>query len=287
MKIGFISPASHVVYEDIKNAINYFENQGHKIVLSKNIYKQERFMAGSDEERLSDLHDMFADKSVDFIIATRGAYGSPRLLDKIDYELIKQNKKGFIGLSDVTALSLAMYKMAGLSSYTGMVIKSDFKDETLPPLLKQSLNHALNHQKQSFKDLEIYNKGKAEGILVGGNLTMIMSLMGTPYEVDFQDKILFIEEIGEEPFRVDRMINQLRLANVFNKIKGLIIGDFTVKLSKDKLDGTLDEVFYEQFKHLNIPIINNFLNGHIKEKYLLKIGAKIFLDCVNGEIHEM
>ena len=286
MSIGIVAPASPVTYDDIKGGILWLQKNGFSVKTGKNLYKADRFMAGSDQERADDINEMFADNDVDVIIAARGGYGSGRMLPYVDYGNIKRHQKTFIGLSDITALQLAMLKKAGLPSYTGMVIKTDFTPDPAP-LLVDSLFAAVAGKKQCYNHLTRINGGKATARIIGGNLTMIASLAGTEFFPDFTDSILFIEEVGEQPFRVDRMLNTLDLCGVFKKIKGIVIGDFSVKESNDSADGSLDEVFNERFSRLSIPVVKDFINGHIKNKYLLKIGAIATLDADKGELYEI
>jgi len=286
MSIGIVAPASPVTYDDIKGGIHWLQKNGFTVKTGKNIYKADRFMAGSDQERADDINEMFADDDIDIIIAARGGYGSGRILPYVDYENVKKHKKTFIGLSDITALQLAILKKADLPSYTGMVIKTDFTPDP-EPLLSDSIFAVVSGKKQHYNRLTRINGGKVTARIIGGNLTMIASLAGTEFFPDFTDSILFIEEIGEQPFRVDRMLNTLDLCGVFKKIKGIVIGDFSVKESNDPADGSLDEVFRERFTRLPVPVVKDFMNGHIKNKYLLKIGATVTLDADKGEIHEI
>ena len=286
MLIGIVSPASPVTYDDIKGGIIWLQKNGFSVKTGKNVYKADRFMAGSDQERAEDINEMFADDDVDVIVAARGGYGSGRILPYVDYENIKKHKKIFIGLSDITALQLAMLKKAALPSYTGMVIKTDFTPDP-GPISAKSLLAAISGKKQYYNNLTRINGGKATAKIIGGNLTMIASLAGTDFFPDFTDSILFIEEVGEQPFRVDRMLNTLDLCGVFKKIKGIVIGDFSVKESSEPDDGSLDEVFNERFAKLSVPVVKDFMNGHIKNKYLLKIGAIATLDADKGELYEI
>ena len=225
--IGIISPASSA--DDItkvEEGVRYLEKIGYRVEVGKNVGQYHGYLAGEDNLRLKDLHYMFNKKEVKAIICIRGGYGSPRLLDKIDYKIIKNNPKIFVGYSDITALNMAFFNKTGLITFTGPMVSVDFNDE-ISKYTEENFWRILTSNKKIGRielpeedKLFQLSKGSESGRIIGGNLALIASLLGTNYFPDMKDKILFLEDVGELPFRIDRMLNQLRLSGVFSKIKG-------------------------------------------------------------------
>jgi muramoyltetrapeptide carboxypeptidase len=286
--IGIISPASSP--DDmtrIEAGVKYLENLGYRVEVGKNVGKVHGYLAGSNEERLEDIHYMFGKKDVKAIFCTRGGYGSPRLLDKINYKLIQNNPKIFVGYSDITALQMAFLKKTGLLSFAGPMIAVDFHDEVSP--FTEEMFWKLLTSNKKYGRVELPNeekifhlvKGSAKGRIVGGNLSLFSSLIGTDYLPDLKEKILLIEEIGEVPYRIDRMLNQLRLAKILKKPAGVILGAFTDcnEIDPNKRTLTLGEVITEYFKYLGIPIIYNFKHGHLKDNITIPLGINIKLNA--------
>ena len=286
--IGIISPASSA--DDItkvEGGVRYFEKVGYRVEVGKNVGRYHGYLAGEDKLRLKDLHYMFNKKEVKAVICIRGGYGSPRLLDKIDYKMIKNNPKIFVGYSDITALNLAFFYKTGLITFTGPMISVDFNDE-ISNYTEENFWRVLTSNKKIGRielpmedKLFQLSKGSDTGRIIGGNLALIASLLGTGYFPDMKEKILFLEDVGELPFRIDRMFNQLRLSNVFDKIKGLILGAFIDCHETDPAKKTLSlgEVVDDYLGHLKIPIVYNFPNGHIKDIMPVPNGIKIKLNA--------
>ncbi len=291
--IGIISPASSPdEYSKIEAGVNYLEKLGYRVESGKNIGKSTGYLAGTNEERLKDLHDMFRNKNVKAIFCARGGYGSPRLLDKIDYKLIAANPKIFVGYSDITALQLAFMAKTGLATFAGPMLAVDFADE-ISPYTEEMFWALLTSNKKFGKiippnDEKIFHltTGNIKGRVIGGNLSLISSLIGTEYLPPFKDKILFLEEIGELPYRIDRMLNQLRLAGLLRKINGAILGAFVDCNETDPLKKslTLGEVISEYFGTLDIPVVYNFKHGHLKENITVPYGIMVKLNAVNNYV---
>ncbi len=283
--IGIISPAS--LPNDltkIEKGVNYLEKLGYRVEVGKNVEKSYGYLAGSDEERLDDIHAMFKNKDVKAIINIRGGYGSGRLLDKINYNLIKKNPKIFVGYSDITALQMAFLKKTGLVTFAGPMLAVDFWKDEVDPFTEEffwkmisstkKIGKLINPDKENFYTL---TKGRGEGKLIGGNLSLISSLLGTPYQPDFNNSVLLLEEIGEEPYSIDRMFYQLKYAtNSFKNIKGIIIGRFADCYIKDKdiPSLTLNDVISDYFGELKIPVIYNVKHGHIEQNLTIPWGLK-------------
>ena len=281
--IGILAPSGGINKNKFDIAVNNLKNLGYKIKLSKNIYDTNRYLAGNDEDKIEELHKFFEDSEIDMIMCARGGYGAIRLINKIDYDLIKNNPKPFIGFSDVTALLLMIYKKTGMVTYHGPMACSDFGDLTPPPdpLLKGegmmfswcNLLKALEEEKLEFEGKKIYKGGKAQGIIWGGNLATVVSLCGIDF-IPNEDFIFFAEDLNEPVYKIDRMFQQLINIEQFkNKCKGLVLGDF---LDVDNQEW-LEEYFEELAFRLDIPVVGGFKITHNKEKITIPIGKKCYL----------
>ncbi len=226
--IGIISPASSV--DDpgkLEKSVSYLEKLGYKVKIGGNVGKVNGYLAGTDKERVDDLHSMFSDKNVKAVFCLRGGYGAARLLDKIDYKIIKNHPKIFVGYSDISAIQLAIFYKAGLITFAGPMPGVDFYDE-VSPFTEEMFWKLLTSPKKfgrfnnpDNENILSLNSGSASGRVVGGNLSVISGLIGTEYLPDLKDKILLIEEIGEMPYRIDRMLNQFRLSKMLMELKEL------------------------------------------------------------------
>ncbi len=294
--IGLISPASSP--EDltkIDNAVIYFEKLGYFVKVGENVGKSDGYLAGTDEDRLNNLHSMFADKNIKAIVSIRGGYGSGRLLDKINYNLIKRNPKIFIGYSDITALNLAIFKKTGLVTFEGPMVTTDF-GSIIDPYTEENFWKIVTAKKKFGKlqnpDGEKFftlAKGRAEGRILGGNLSILTSLAGTKFFPDFKNSILLLEELNEEPYRIDRMLNHLRLLGVFEKIDGIVLGRFVDCYQKagERTERTLNRVISEYFENLGKPVIYNVSHGHVRKNFTLPIGIRVKINSTRGFIEIM
>lgn len=273
--IAVIAPAGCVENnEKAEVAKKFFENMGYKIVFGKHMFKQNNYLAGSDEERLEDLHNSFEDKNIKAVFCLRGGYGCIRLINKIDYDLIKKNPKIFAGYSDITALCTMFLKKAGLITYHAPMFQSDFGTEkpsiyTLSKFLKILTTHGV----ENLKSQKVYNEGFARGILFGGNLATLTSLCGVDFIPD-EKFIFFAEELNEPVYKIDRMFYQLLNIEKFRKnVCGIVLGDFL------KIDNKLwlDDLFKEISKTLNVPVLHCLKITHKKNKLTVPVG-------INAEI---
>lgn len=270
--IGIIALSGVCEKEKILNAKAYFEAKGFNVKLSENIFDKERYLAGSDKKKLEELIKFFNDPKIDIIIAARGGYGAIRLVNDIDYDVIKNNPKIFCGYSDVTALLLMIYKKTGLVTYHGPMATSDFAQEPLESNY-QIFMKAINDEKLVFFGDKIYKNGSAEGIIWGGNLATVVSLCGLDF-IPQEDFIFFAEDLNEPVYKIDKMFQQLINIEKFKShCKGIILGDFLDCGN----DFWLDEYFKELAGRLNIPIASGFQITHNKEKVTIPIGAKCSL----------
>ncbi|MDZ7624064.1 MAG: LD-carboxypeptidase [Ignavibacteriaceae bacterium] len=289
--IGIISPASSP--DDlslIESGVRYIEGFGYHTILGKNVGKIRGYLAGTDAERVDDIHQMFGDKKVKAIFCLRGGYGAFRLLDKIDYKLIRSNPKIFVGFSEITSLQMAFLQRANLITFAGPMVLPNFSKE-VSPYTEEYFWRMITSTKKlgkvklpEFDKLPSLNSGIAAGRLIGGNLAVFVSLLGTKYLPDLKNKILLLEEISEPPYKIDRMLNQLRLNKVFDKVSGIILGNFSdcVELDRNKKTLTLEEVWIDYFSSIKIPVVHSFPHGHIKDLVTLPIGSKIKLNATKG-----
>ena len=289
--IGIVSPASSPANLDkIEQGVNYLEKLGYKVEIGENVGKEHGYLAGSDAERLDDLHSMFRNKDVKAIFCVRGGYGSGRLLDNLNFSLIKKNPKILVGYSDITALQMAIFKKTGLISFAGPMLATDFSDnvnkyteENFWKVISSSKIIGKLHNPRDEKFYTI-NLGRGEGIILGGNLAVFNSLLGTEFMPNLKNSILMLEDIGEEPYKIDRLLNQLKLAKVFDQINGVILGRFVDCYEKDKSKQTikLNEVIEHYFSKLKIPVLYSFSHGHIEENLTIPFGIKCKLNTSRG-----
>lgn len=289
--IALIAPSSPTSIENVKKAEELLIQMGFKVKMGKSPYEKYGYLSGSDEIRANDINNMFKDKEVDAIICLRGGYGTPRILDLIDYDIIRENPKIFVGYSDITALHIAFTQISNLLTFHGPMMTSDIigsfsdfsKDNFFGLIMKtRDIDKISNPEGE---EISTINGGVAEGTIIGGNLSLIAATIGTPYEIDVKDKILFMEEIAEEPYSIDRMLNQLRLSGKFEDAKGIILGDFNRCVSEKHDESlTLEQVIRDHIEPAGKPTILNLKAGHCEPMVTLPFGAKVKLDADNKEI---
>lgn len=281
--IGFLSVAGNV--EDriaVENAKKYFEECGYKVKISPNTFDSNNYLSGTDEARLEALTEFFSDDSINAIIALRGGYGSVKIINRINYDLIKANPKIFVGFSDITALSLMIYKKTGLMTFHGPMILSDFSGE-VDNFTQKSFFDNLENAVTNIPLLPnsiTYSKGAAQGILWGGNLSTIASLCGQDF-IPGEMFILFIEDINEPAYKIDRMLTQLlNIASFKKNLGGILLGDFCGVDSQKYFD----DIFYKLGEKLSIPIRSGLKFGHVKQKLTLPIGRLYNFDTALSSI---
>lgn len=289
--IGIISPASPTTEEKVKKSYNKLIEMGFKVEIGESVYERHGYLSGTDDIRAADINNMFKDKKIKGIICTRGGYGTPRILDLIDYEAIKNNPKVFVGYSDITALHIAFNQKSDLVTFHGPMVASDmvegFSIFSRDNFLKSIMNKEPISKISNPEGEEIFtiNGGIAEGIIIGGNLSLIVDTIGTPYEINTTDKILFIEEIGEQPYNIDRMLNQLRLSGKLQEANGIILGDFNnCETENPEENLTLEQVINDQIKSTGKPTIFNLQAGHCNPMLTLPFGVKARLNADKKEL---
>ncbi len=285
-KVGIVAPAGYVSEIQIKNAAKKVEKAGFVPVIAEGILNRLGYLAGTDKDRAFQLNSMFKTKDIKAIIAARGGYGCSRILDLIDYDIIKENPKILGGYSDITALACAVYKMTHLVTFhSSMLIPEDTE------YTRNSMWNIFSKGKKGFSikpenpnEVKVLNEGKSSGILFGGNLTLLETLIGTKYDFSLFNKILFIEEINEPPYKIDRMLTHLKNSKNLSLLKGLIFGKMKGCQAQGENSLTLDYVIEDFCKDLKIPVMKDFSFGHVTDRCTLPIGVKAEIDTKNFQI---
>ena len=279
--IGLFNPSSPS-YDpiDMASLKKWFEQKGFQIKESPNLFSYDRFLSGTDFERASDLMTLFKDKNVDLLVALKGGYGSARILDLLDFETISKNKKPLMGFSDTTALQLGLWAKCGLKSWTGLSPRRDVAKTTpTDKMLEKSFDVYIKEGSMSLNLQSLSSDHpNVSGVLIGGTLSLVSELIGTPYQPNFKGCLLFLEDVMEEPYKIDRMLTQLRLAGVFNEVSGVIFGDFYKCISEDENDGNITEVLMDLAERIpQTPMWTGLPYGHSDTRIILPIGneAKI------------
>jgi len=303
--IGIISPAGAVKEENLwESTIKYFENKDYKVKIAPHSCDKNAYLAGKDEDRLSDLINFFTDKEIKAILCSRGGYGTFRLLEKIDWEIIRNNPKIFVGYSDITALLNNFVEKSGIVSFHGPLALSDFGVKEKNKYTEENFWNILEGKVKipySFENpikYECIIAGKTQGVLMGGNLVVLCGLLGTPYFPDLTGKILLLEDIGEPLYKIDRMLMQLKLAGVFKKVSGILFGEFTAIAESDTLSFSASEasvricqnkltpanIIKELTDGLNIPVGYGFTASHSTQKATLPLGVKYNFDSADFKL---
>lgn len=292
--VGVISPSEPVFSKkSLSRGMKTLEAIGFKPKLGpKALEVHANYEAGKVEDRIFDFHSMFLDDEVKAVFCTGGGYSSIKLLPQIDWSLIEKNPKVVIGYSDITVLLNVIQEKTGLITFHGPFVETLQQESRGGKYTVKNLKNAITKgeagQLQSFTEWKVLRPGKAEGYLAGGNLDSILSLMGTPYEPKWDNKILFIEEVEETVESIDNYLWRLRIAKVFKKIEGLIIGKFTnIVPIEEETDGwanidkppVIEEIILEATEGFNFPVIYGVDFGHDVPSLTIPIGAKALLDC--------
>ncbi|MDH5610514.1 MAG: LD-carboxypeptidase, partial [Cyclobacteriaceae bacterium] len=286
-RVGLITPAGALTRSAFEKTVNNLEQLGMSVSYSSNLRVRADFLSGTDQQRIDDIHSFFSNDQIDAILCARGGYGTTRLLDSINYDIIRANPKPFIGYSDITALLSAFYKHAGLVCFHGPVGASEFNDFTITSF--QDTLVAGEKTKLESEYPFVIQDGVAEGRLFGGNLSLLTSLLGTPHDVDYAGHILCVEEIGESPYRIDRMLTQLLSAGKLQRAAGIALGYFTNCDTKPddphyEYSIGLMEIFHDRLSGLGIPVVFGFPFGHEKRNATFPIGINAILDASKGKI---
>ncbi|GGX74166.1 S66 peptidase family protein [Pseudoduganella dura] len=292
--IGLVTPAGQVSKAAIDKAIANTEALGFQVKLGRHLEEVHGNYAGPWQHRLDDLHGMFGDPDVKAIWTIRGGSGAMQLLPHLDYALMRRHPKILVGYSDITALHVAIHRHAGLVTFHGPVGMSTLSDYSTGHLLdvlmrpedEYTIPMALDNSRKAFDEpghehyaLRTVVPGVATGRLTGGNLALVSALAGTPYAADIRDALLFLEEVNEEPYRVDRMLMQLNLNQPFRAAAGIMLGIFEgCGPAGDGPSLTLDETTDQHLRPLAIPAVTGWSFGHIRHQFTLPMGIRARMD---------
>lgn len=294
--VGIISPsaasADRMEYTFAKEAM---EAMGLKVKVGSNFKNRFGHLAGTDEERAADFNDMFADPEIKAIICLRGGSGAARILPLIDYEQVKANPKPLLGYSDITALHCALQSQTGLISFhgpNGSGSWNSFHANQFQQLFFDQKLLSFKNEVTKGDDLvakgnriQTLTSGTVDGKILGGNLTVLTALSGSIYYPDFQNSILFIEDVGEDPYRIDRMMSTLKLNGTLGKIKGFVFGQCSdCKPGSGYGAFTVDQIMDQYIIPLNIPAYIGAMIGHIPKQFIVPVGARVRLNADQGSI---
>ncbi len=300
--IGIVSPSSGIwKRSDMLRSIEEIESWGFKVKIGENAYNSRNYLAGNDQDRANDLMEFFTDDDIDAIFCSQGGYGAARILRYLDFDAIKSNPKIFIGYSDITSLHLAINKFSGLVTFHGPCALSA-GTEDMTPYRFDSMMKALKSDKpvgqikmsSNKKYLLKINGGKVEAPVIGGNLTLICSSLGTPYEIETEGKILFLEELDTEPWFIDHMLTHLINSGKLQQSVGIVVGE-CLNCEPLKYDPgfpnqcSLEDIIYDLLQPLGLPMLYGLPLGHTKDLATIPLGVAGTIDADKGvfEINEV
>ncbi len=282
-KVAFVAPAGIIFdKDDFDRMKRVMELKGYRVIFGENVRNRWGYFSGTDRERAEDVNRMFGDPKVKAIIAVRGGWGCSRILEYIDFELIKKNPKIYCGFSDNTALEMAIFKKTGLVTFHGPNGNSEWTDFTrryFSSVLKDGEKTVMEMPAADKPDARTIQSGKASGKLLGGNLTIIVSMLGTPYMPDLTGAILFAEDIGEQVYRIDRMLTQLKLAGILDKISGFVFGKCYDCDSGSEPTFQLSEILNQHLEPLGIPAFSGSMISHLDNIFTVPQGASAEIDA--------
>ncbi|MFC1807449.1 LD-carboxypeptidase [Candidatus Omnitrophota bacterium] len=288
--IGIVAPAWSFDPDNFKKGVNEFKRMGFKVRYDRSVFSKYWSMAGYDRERAEQINEMFFDKDIKAIFCAKGGYGSIRTIPYLDKDLISKNPKIFVGYSDITILLSYIYRLARVVVFHGPVVSGEIHrdmDDLSRAYLLRALTQPYPLGEIKFSGLKSLRPGRASGILVGGNLSLIICAVGTPYEIDTDGKILFLEDVGEDLETIDKYLMHLKLANKFKKIKGIIFGRMDDCIDHSGKKYTMKEIMKDILGDLKIPIVYGFPSGHRLSGALnvtLPMGVSVTVDANSPKI---
>ncbi len=283
-KIGIVAPAGVISQKKVAHAVKVFESWGLNVELGSNIFRRKNTFAGSDKQRKDDFQDIIARQDIRAVICARGGYGAIRVINKIDFSKFIQSPKWIVGFSDITVFHTCLQKTIKCESIHA-VMPGSFSESELESKSLSSLKNVLFGGDISYKipSHTLNRKGEAEGTLIGGNLSVLYSLQSTNLEIDTDDKILFIEDVNEYLYHVDRMISNLKLSGKLTNLRGLVVGHMSrMKDSPIAFGESAYEIIHRIVKDYSYPVIYNFPAGHIKPNMALILGRRIKMSVDAG-----
>lgn len=288
--IAIVAPSSPLSKERADNCKKLVEDMGYKVKMGKcNYYNIGGYLAGTGEERAEEINEMFADSEVKAIWCIKGGDTSSHIMDKLDYNTIKENPKIFVGYSDVTNLHVNFNQRCELITFHGPMVSSDMLDD-FDDFTKMNFEKALNMEDELVLenppgvDFKVMVEGHTEGIVIGGNLALLTSMIGTPYEVDTKGKILFIEEVNENITRLDRMMYQLKYSGKLEDAAGIIFGDFRNCLNESDENYTTEDMLKDLLSDYSKPVMYNIKSGHCHPMSTIPLGTRCIMDTESKTI---
>jgi muramoyltetrapeptide carboxypeptidase len=290
--IGLICPAGPLTDPgQLERGVRYLETQGYRTAVGRHALKIHGFLAGTDEDRLADLHAMFAHHEIKAILCVRGGYGTSRLLPRVDYSLVARHPKILVGFSDITALQLALWKKCRLVTFHGPMLRADLTGP-VDPFTEEAFWEILTSPCQppprAFAEAEwtLRYPGSATGRLLGGNLSLVISLLGTPFAPDFRRALLILEDVAEEPYRIDRMFVQLANAGILQRVSGILTNAFNHCQPRNpgRPSFRVEEVLAEQACLWQKPFVTGLPFGHVARKFTWPIGIRARIDATHRRL---
>lgn len=286
--VGIVAPAGIISPESVEEGVAWLKARGFRTVLGEHLFGRHGYFSGTDEERAADYNAAFANPEIKAVLCARGGYGCMRILDRIDWDLVRDQPKLFCGYSDITVLHAALQRRTGMITFHGPMPAAMGEISYNGPLLQQAMELTMPLGEIPWpKPVEgaptpvVLRGGVAEGRLVGGNLTLLCALMGTPWEPDFTGRILVVEDLHEVPYRVDRQLVQLLLAGKLQRVAGIVFGDSPTCMGPDGTKNvvTLMDVLRDLLVPLGVPVVYGFPCGHSPYRATLPLGALARLDA--------
>ena len=284
--IGIVCPSGQMPFEKAATCIEVLQQWGYRVVIGKTLGSQFHYFSGTDEERLADLQQMLDDDNINAVLCGRGGYGMSRIVDQLDFSHFRKKPKWVIGFSDITVLHAHIYsrhKIASLHApMAGAFNEGEYENEFI-----QSLRKAIAGRKASYTCAAhpFNRKGKAEGALIGGNLSLVAHIIGSRSAFNAKDKILFLEDVGEYIYNVDRMFIQLKRSGMLNELAGLIIGGFSeMKDTLIPFGSDVSDLIQEHVAEYDYPVCYDFPVSHERNNYALKVGLEYKLHVTAGKV---
>ncbi|MDF2437329.1 MAG: LD-carboxypeptidase [Bacteroidota bacterium] len=279
-RIGIVASARKISEEELQEAVAILKTWGLEVVFGNNLFKSEHQFSGTDEERAADLQRMLDDKSIKAVISARGGYGTVRIIDKIDFTEFRKYPKWIIGYSDITVLHSHIHNLGIETLHATMPINFTKNAEATDTLRKALFGEKLSYGVESHP---LNRKGDARGELVGGNLSLLYALNGSISDIDTAGKILFIEDLDEYLYHVDRMMINLKRSAKLDKLAGLIVGGMSdMKDNLVPFGKTAEEIIIDAVKEYDYPVCFNFPAGHIDRNLTLIMGREIEMKVIEG-----
>ncbi len=280
--IAVIAPAFPPDRQKLEQGIRYLKDLGYRIVEGKSLKAKDKYFAGSDRLRAQEINRFFADPKIDALFCARGGWGTLRFLDALDFKTIQAHPKVLVGYSDITTLQLALWHKAHIPSLSGPMVAVEMGSGILP-FTEQHFWAQIQNEAASYtfrfdcqKEVQVWRKGKAEGRLLGGCLSMVAHQLGTAYMPAIDGALLFLEDVGEEPYKIDRYLAQLKQAGIFKTISGLILGQFLdcEDSNPSRSAISVEDVLHDYFDDASYPVVYNFPYGHGMRKFSMPMGVQ-------------